>query len=179
MYNRIGKKNRMLVASARVATWVSVAKVVLGFSVHLPPLERGHPDRTQNIFGVNCWQLLLLARHSDLLPLHYHFIIITLSLHHSLHYYGVLFHFECLFHCFMSAVGCSPAAGVYRRKPFRRATTLSGTARQLSSSFQSSMGASGMDPSERSSRERRTGWCDGRRPSRDCELLLSGIHGIG
>ena len=39
MYNRIGKKNRMLVASARVATWVSVAKVVLGFSVHLPPLE--------------------------------------------------------------------------------------------------------------------------------------------
>ena len=33
MYNRIGKKNRMLVASSRVATWVSVAKVILGFSV--------------------------------------------------------------------------------------------------------------------------------------------------
>ena len=40
MYNRIGKKNRMVVASARVATRVGVAKVVLGFSVQYQSYEK-------------------------------------------------------------------------------------------------------------------------------------------
>ena len=51
-----------------------------------PPLSEAIQAEL-NIFGVNRWQLQLWARHSDLLPLHYHYIIITLSLHYSLHYY--------------------------------------------------------------------------------------------
>ena len=76
-----------------------------------PPLSEPIPDRTQNIFGVNCWQLLLLARHSDLLPLHYHYVIITLSLHHSLHYlWCPFFTLSVSFTVSIFAVGRSPAA---------------------------------------------------------------------
>ena len=58
-----------------------------------PPLSEAIQAEL-NIFDVNRWQLLLWARHSDLLPLHYHYIN-----HYSIK--GVLFHLECplpLFH---------------------------------------------------------------------------------
>ena len=126
----------MLVASARVATWVSVAKVVLGFSVHLPPLSEAIQTelKTSSVSTAGnsyCWHVILI------LFLHYHYIIITLSLHSFMVSFFSLRVSLSLFH----VRGWLLAShGVYRQKPFHHATTLSGTARQLSSSFRSSRG---------------------------------------
>ena len=101
----------MVAASARVAMWVSVAKVVLGFSVHLPPLSEAIQTelKTSSVSTAgnsSCWHIILIF---------FHYTITTLSLnyYYIIHYIinGVLFHFECLFHCSIFAAGRLPAAG--------------------------------------------------------------------
>ena len=156
----------MLAVSARVATWVSVAKV-LGFSVHLPPLSEAIQTelKTSSVSTAGnsyCWPIILTF---------FHYIITTL------HVTLLMVSFFTLSVSF--TVSCSRLVArqpwVYRRNPLHCATIPSGTARWLSSSFWSNEGL-GIDPSDWGSCERCTGWCEGRRPSRD---LLSGIPCAG
>ena len=82
MYNRIGKKNRMAVASARVATWVSVAKVILGFSVHLPPLSEAVQTKlkTSSVSTAGnsyCWHVILTFFHYIIITLHITLLMVS------------------------------------------------------------------------------------------------------
>ena len=145
MFNRNGKKIEWWWRELGLPRELVLPKSSWSFRFICPPLSEAIQTelKTSSVSTAGnsyCWHVILIF---------FHYIITTLSLryHYIIHYSinGVLFHLECLFHCFMFAVGCSLAAGCIAGIPSIVPPIPSGTARRLSSSLRSG-GASEIDP---------------------------------